>query len=229
MSDDLSPPVGFSGTVRLFPLPDLVLFPQAMQPLHIFEPRYRQLTADALASDRFITMVLLRPGWEEIYKGDPPIHPVACVGRIVAEQRLHDGRYHLLLRGLRRVRILHELERPTLYRVAQAELLTDTPAPAAVAAPLLQQLAEQAAVWVPAQTPAAEQFRKLFQANLDLGALSDVLSSALPLELEIKQALLAELNVERRVRCLLQHLEKSSPAKEKQDKSNRFPPEFSSN
>src|SRR5271166_4788446 len=106
MSDDDSALTDFSGTVRLFPLPNLVLFPHVMQPLHIFEPRYRQLTADALAADRLITLALLRPGWEADYDGKPAIHPVACIGRVVAEQRLDDGRFNILLRGLSRLRVL---------------------------------------------------------------------------------------------------------------------------
>ena len=98
MSDsaDLS---GYSGQARLFPLPNLVFFPNVMQPLHIFEPRYRQMTADALAGDRFIAMVLPRPGWEKDYAGKPAIHRVACLGRVLAEQTLEDGRFNILLRG----------------------------------------------------------------------------------------------------------------------------------
>src|SRR5262249_42211923 len=53
----------FGGIARLFPLPNVVLFPNLLQALHIFEPRYRQMTEDALAADRMIAMVLLRPGW----------------------------------------------------------------------------------------------------------------------------------------------------------------------
>ena len=86
MADDLSPLSGFCGKVRLFPLPNLVLFPEVMQPLHIFEPRYRQMTADALAGDRLIALGLLRPGWEADYDGKPAIYPVACLGRVVPGQ-----------------------------------------------------------------------------------------------------------------------------------------------
>src|SRR5205085_1976564 len=92
----------FSGMARLFPLPNVVLFPQVVQPLHIFEPRYREMTADALADDRLIAMALLQPGWEADYEGRPPIHPICCLGRIFAEKHLPDGRYNLLLRGLTR-------------------------------------------------------------------------------------------------------------------------------
>src|SRR5437763_9199059 len=105
MSDDFYIP----SVARLFPLPNVVLFPHVMLPLHIFEPRYRQMTADALAGDRLLALVLLRPGWEADYEGRPLLHAMACLGKIVADQRLPDGRYNLLLRGLCRGRLVNEM------------------------------------------------------------------------------------------------------------------------
>src|SRR5436853_468650 len=102
MNDDQYILANFPGRARLFPLPNLVLFPHVVQPLHVFEPRYRQMTADALADDRLITLVLLKPGWEDAGNKPPAVHPVACLGRVVADQLLPDGRYNLLLRGLSR-------------------------------------------------------------------------------------------------------------------------------
>src|ERR1041384_4418581 len=108
LSDNLSfSPEDFSGKARLFPLPNLVLFPHVMQPLHIFEPRYRAMTADALASDRFIALVLPIPG-DEDPETPPALHSVGCLGRIVADQKLPDGRYNILLRGYARIRIVKE-------------------------------------------------------------------------------------------------------------------------
>src|SRR5436190_11699685 len=109
MSDTSSPLAQFNGTARLFPLPKMVFFPNVMQPLHIFEPRYRQMTADALGGDRLIAMASPRPGWESDYGGCPALHAVACLGVIIAEQKLDDGRYNLLLRGVSRVRIDDEI------------------------------------------------------------------------------------------------------------------------
>jgi len=86
----------FSGTVRLFPLPNLVLFPHVMQPLHIFEPRYRSLLEDALRSDGLIAMATLAPGWEADYEGRPPLYPTACLGRIATHRQLDDGTYNVL-------------------------------------------------------------------------------------------------------------------------------------
>src|SRR5206468_10763458 len=100
MNDDHFALTHFAGRARLFPLPNMVLFPHVVQPLHVFEPRYRQMTADALAGDRLIALTLLQPGWEEEYEARPAVHPVACLGRVVADQLLPDGRYNLLVRGI---------------------------------------------------------------------------------------------------------------------------------
>ena len=91
---------GFSGTVRLFPLPNLVLFPHVLQPLHVFEPRYRELVREALAGDGLIAMGTLLPGWESDYEGRPPVFPMACLGRIVSHHQLDDGSYNILLLGV---------------------------------------------------------------------------------------------------------------------------------
>ena len=97
-----------SDLLPLFPLPNVVLFPNVFLPLHIFEPRYREMVADALAGDRMIGMVLLRPGWEHDYEGRPPVYPIGCSGVITHVERLADGRYNIVLRGLERFRIVEE-------------------------------------------------------------------------------------------------------------------------
>jgi len=86
--------------IRLFPLPNVVFFPGTALPLHIFEPRYRQMVADALEGDRLIGMVLLKEGWEENENECPPIHSVGCLGRISHEERLEAGRFNIVLQGV---------------------------------------------------------------------------------------------------------------------------------
>jgi Lon protease-like protein len=90
--------------IPLFPLPATVLFPNTYLPLHIFEPRYREMVEDALNDSteaaRMIGMVLLKENWEKGYYGNPPIHPIGCIGRIMQVHRLNDGRYNLVLYGL---------------------------------------------------------------------------------------------------------------------------------
>lgn len=97
-----------SELLPLFPLPNVVLFPNVFLPLHVFEPRYRDMVADALAGDRQIGMVLLRSGWESDYDGRPPIYSIACSGLMTHVERLPDGKYNLVLRGVERVRITGE-------------------------------------------------------------------------------------------------------------------------
>jgi len=107
-------------TIPLFPLPNVVLFPNVTLPLHIFEPRYREMVADALDGDRIIGMVLLRPGWEKDYEGRPGIYGVGCAGLITHADRTDDGRYNLVLRGLEKFRIRQE-DHQRSYRVAEVE------------------------------------------------------------------------------------------------------------
>jgi Lon protease-like protein len=204
MSDELPALDDFCGTARLFPLPNLVLFPHVAQPLHIFEPRYRQLMADALDDDRLIAMALLRPGWEEDYDKRPPIHPMVCLGRILQEQRLADGRYNLLLHGLSRARVVEEPPTGKLYRVARVELVQDVAVgSAAREAALREGLGQGVTPFFAAQSAAAEQLQRLLESGLPLGTLCDIFAFALPLGPEVKQRLLDEAGVEPRVRLLL--------------------------
>jgi uncharacterized protein len=115
-----------SELLPLFPLPNVVLFPNVFLPLHIFEPRYRAMTADALATDRLIGMVLLRPGWESDYEGRPPIYRFGCSGVITHVEQTQDGRYNLVLRGLDRFRVVEE-DDERVYRRAIVEPAPEGP------------------------------------------------------------------------------------------------------
>jgi len=116
-------------TIPIFPLPNVVLFPNVFLPLHIFEPRYRAMVADALKGDRIIGMTLLRPGFEADYDGRPPVYAIGCAGVITHSEPLQDGRYNIVLRGMERFRIAGE-DTSQAYRIAQVEalpeVLTDT-------------------------------------------------------------------------------------------------------
>jgi Lon protease-like protein len=108
--------------VPVFPLPTVVFFPKTYLPLHIFEPRYREMVRESLQGDRMIMMTLLKEGWENNYYGNPEIYPIGCVGRIVKNQTLDDGRYNILLYGLVRVRLKEPIYEKT-YRQAWVEPL----------------------------------------------------------------------------------------------------------
>ena len=110
-------------SIPIFPLPTVVLFPNVFLPLHIFEPRYRQMIAESLAGDRIIGMVLLQPGYENEYEGRPPIYATGCSGLITHSERLDDGRYNLVLQGLEKFTI-HAEEEPAAGRLYRSAVIT---------------------------------------------------------------------------------------------------------
>jgi Lon protease-like protein len=225
MTDDQAALANFKGVARLFPLPNLVLFPQVVQGLHIFEPRYRQLMADALSGDKLISLVLLQPGWEDEYDNRPAVEPVGCLGRIGWHERLPDGRYNLRLRGLSRIRILEELSTDRLYRVARVQLVPDVaPAELSRLTELRHRLADAVLPRFAADGPAHQQLEELFAGEMPLGHVCDVLAYALPLPLEMKQALLAEPHADLRAEVIAQALLVSAARADR-----KFPPDFSSN
>ena len=111
-------------TIPIFPLPNVVLFPNVFLPLHIFEPRYRTMTKDALRGDRIIGMTLLQPGYEASYEGRPRVYPIGCAGVITHAEPLADGRYNIVLRGIEKFRIDSE-DTSRDYRLAHITPLTE--------------------------------------------------------------------------------------------------------
>ena len=110
--------------IPLFPLPATVFYPNTSLPLHIFEPRYRSMVADALNGKGEIGMILLKPGWESDYQGTPEIMTIGCLGKIKQHSELPEGKYNILLSGLYRFRILNEIK-GKVYREAQVEFLKE--------------------------------------------------------------------------------------------------------
>jgi hypothetical protein len=123
--------------IPIFPLPNAVLFPNVCLPLHIFEARYRRMVADALSGDRIIGMTLLRPGFERDYEGRPPIYDIGCAGVITHAERLADGRYDIVLRGIEKFRVTAE-DATRVYRLAHIDAIDETVADVE-RAPLRQQ------------------------------------------------------------------------------------------
>lgn len=108
--------------IPLFPLPNVVLFPGLPLPLHIFEPRYRDMVRDAAAGARLVGMVLLRGDWQSRYEAkDAPIFPIGTAGEILRLDELPDGRFNVVLRGVREFTIIAEPERGTAYREGRVE------------------------------------------------------------------------------------------------------------
>jgi len=225
----------FSGAARLFPLPDLVMFPHVMQPLHIFEPRYREMLKDALADDSLIAMSILAPGWERDYEGRPAVLPQVCLAKVVAHQRLDDGRYNLMVLGMRRGRIVHEGSAQRSFRLADIELLDDVygvkgePQREAVQATLARSF--QKALPLPKGGDNKGVVSELLASDVPLGVLTDLVSFALPLEAKLKLELLAECDVDRRAALLMEALGNARPVEHriKAARASGFPPQFSVN
>lgn len=186
--------------ISLFPLPATVFFPGTRQPLHIFEPRYREMMADALENDRRIGMVLLKPGWEDDYFGRPGIASIGCLGNILDHTRLADGKYNLVLDGLCRFRVKKEITGKN-YRRAEIEPLEDINDHPLGNAPVeardrLVDRYRQFLHLLP------ESERQSLEANWNafatLGGLVDQMAFRLQPAVEEKQSLLEELDVEKR-------------------------------
>ena len=186
--------VTLPATIPIFPLPDVVLFPNSTRPFHIFEPRYRAMVADALEGDSIIGMILLQPGNEAEYEGRPPVYAVGCAGVIIAAEELPDGRYNIVLGGLVKFRVLSEdASRP--YRLAEVEAL-----PEAVSdRPLLAQRRQQLEEALLSVSPGMQ----LPPSDISDEEVVDGLSLILPLEPAERQELLeADGPVERALRLI---------------------------
>jgi uncharacterized protein len=184
--------------VPLFPLPNVVLFPRAVLPLHIFEQRYREMVADALEGDRLIAMALLRPGWEKHYYARPEIEPIVCVGTILTHELLPDGKYNLLLQGTQRARIVCE-HGQRAYRVADLVTLEETPIAESDLASHRQQLVEIFSDAKFAVTSAGRQFLQILMSPLPTSDVADLLAFNLLEDVGLKQSLLADPDIRRRV------------------------------
>ena len=112
--------------MRLFPLSNVVLFPGVVQALHIFEPRYRQLTHDALQSDELITMAMENVGHVNPDDPRPELLSTVCIGKVISHTQFDDGRYNLLLVGTARARTTKEIVTDHPYRMAEVEVLEDS-------------------------------------------------------------------------------------------------------
>jgi len=216
----------FANVTRLFPLPNLVMFPHVVLPLHIFEPRYRQMTEDALAGDRLITMVQITPPARGEHWTEPvPLESVGCLGKIIQHERLADGRFNLLLLGRKRVRLLREIATEKLYRIAEVDILQDQPA-ALPEGPARAELIGLFRQLFESQRKLDPDLAELLNKPVPLGLLADIITHALDLPPALKQRLLAESSVDRRVDTIRTILRLVTPG---EGRHRPFPPPFSVN
>jgi Lon protease-like protein len=174
----------------IFPLPQVQLFPHALLPLHVFEPRYRDMVRDALAGPRLIAVAALEPGFEDQYHDRPAVRAVVGVGEMIGHEPLADGRANILLRGLARARIDRELPPRESYRLVEATQLVDVydrGLDASASLKTLMLLADQLARKLPS---GGDTLRELARSQPRLGALVDVLAAALVTDPDERQTLL---------------------------------------
>ncbi len=190
----------------IFPLPNCVLLPGGMLPLHVFEPRYRDLTRDCLAGHQLMAVARLRPGYESTYYGRPPVYDRCGVGKIICSEELPDGRFALLLRGLRRVEIARELPADRTYRLVEARLLDDDvcdPYDARDHHHRLITLCDRLAEVLEQGGP---QLRDLARSFDSPGACADAIAAALIMDADARQELLEACDPMIRLQRTLGHV-----------------------
>ncbi|MFM8892262.1 MAG: LON peptidase substrate-binding domain-containing protein [Planctomycetia bacterium] len=216
----------FSGVARVFPLPDLVMFPHVMQALHIFEPRYLAMFDEAIADDRLIALGTVATGRAAPDDTRPPVEPTACLCRIATHQRTPQGTYNVLLLGVRRLLLRQELPATKPFREFESAILEDLEPGESVgsAAGLQQRLLAAFKRSLPKIPQAYEQLDQLLGSQITLAMLTDIVAYTIDLKVDVKLRLLAERDVFRRTRLLMEAIESRGVAS-----GRSFPPNFSVN
>ena len=209
----------------LFPLPNVVLFPKTILPLHIFEPRYRLMMEHVLQGDQTLVMALFKPGWEADYYGSPPVWEVGCLCRVVQHQRLPDGRFNVTLHGEGKMAI-EGSERETPFRVARVRPVEEdrtwvdsieAPAGIADALSLFRR--------VHATQGAAIEMAQVFGAHMGLEAILNTIAMHLNVEPRVKQTLLEMTRTEQEFRAVHAYLRDSARTQETIDRARHLYPE----
>lgn len=201
-------PDDFDGQVRLFPLPELVVFPHAMQPLHIFEPRYCEMLAESLGGDRLIAMATLTGGHPSWINQQPPIASTVCLGKIISHAELEDDRHNILLVGMRRAKVIREIDAGRPFRIAEVAVTEDVYPPAGSEGrlELKKQLLTAFADVIPVNKTVQQNLHELMAGQMSLGPITDIIAYTLPFGVEQKLKLLAETDVDSRARELVRLL-----------------------
>jgi Lon protease-like protein len=185
-------------TIPIFPLEVTMIFPGVSRPLHIFEPRYRAMIADALKGDRIIGMATLRPGFEADYAGRPPIYDIGCAGVITDVEELPGGRFNIVLRGLVKFRVTGE-DDSRAYRLARVDALPEVVHDADRAALHKQRLRLEALVTKGSDTKVA--------ADTSDEDLVNMLAQYMPMTYAQRQSLLELRSALLRARALIELIE----------------------
>ena len=229
---ELNLPDSFSGVVRLFPLPNVVLFPGVVQALHIFEPRYKLMVEEAIAGDQLIAMAMVKPEQLSTAGDRPALFDTICIGKIMTHTKLEDGRYNVLLAGVRRARILEEVNFELDFRKARVELLLDSESgePEDQLQDVRKQVVDQFLKMLPSQSHLDRaSLDTLLESDVGTGQLVDLICyscGAQPMELQ--QALEID-SVVQRARFILKIMRRLAKQIDSSGPVSDFPPNFSLN
>ena len=193
----------FSGKAPLLPLSNIVFFPKTFLPLHVFEPRYRTLLADVEKSEGMICMVLLKPGWEDDYKGRPPIHEMGTLGYVDYKKTHKDGTSDILLVGLTKVAI-KEVPTKRAYRIGKLAVMRENsgrPDLGSLKRKIFQQFRRLA------DDERFTYVSQFFQDGLDFEMAVNLIAAHMPIETKQKQKLLELDDFSYRAKVLLQFME----------------------
>jgi Lon protease-like protein len=233
-------PDDFDGRVRLFPLPELVVFPHAMQPLHIFEPRYCELLSESLASDQLIAMATLMGGIAATPQPASPIASTICLAKIISHAEVESDQHNILLVGTRRATIVREIDAGRPFRIAEVQVADDIypPSGAESRLELKKDLLNAFGEIIPPSANAQQNLYELMAGQMGLGPITDIISYTLPFDVEEKLVLLSEPDVDARASELVRllrsgkiELHSVSVEEQRVDEtgSQKFPPPFSLN
>jgi len=188
--------------LKIFPLPASVLIPRGYLPLHVFEPRYRDMIADCLAHDRVLAVATLAPGWETNYEGRPAVLPVMGVGFVENDERLANGRFNILLHGVLRARMLDEHAPTHSYREIRAAVLSEIVKPddrgdIEALGVTLRRLVLDLVAALPNST--ARPLARSAAGERDPSALADIVGAAVLTDADQRQRFLEELDLKHRL------------------------------
>ncbi len=194
----------FSGIVPLFPLSSVVFFPNTLLPLHIFEPRYKEMVHTALNSEKIIGMALLKPGWESDYYKNPEVYEVIGMGRIVSSEEFEDGKINIVLYGLKRAKIIEVVEelpyRQAMVKIVENEFETNSES-------FRSKIEELINKWNLYLDDKQKSHRINVNTKLPLENLTDALASLIFPNVFDKQRLLEETNVQKRSEIIINDLQ----------------------
>ncbi len=214
MAEEMSIRVNFSRPLPLFPLPQVVMLPQQITPLHIFEPRYRQMLDRALDGAGQIAMAkyagdpgIAEPNGDQVI--NPPLRPAVCVGQVVQHEHLDDGRYNIILQGVCRARISEESEpsEDRLYREAILEPIGEDDLESEQADGFRDWLREELGHGTLKRLTSADEIMQLVvNEQIPSPILVEIISFALVTDDTTRYALLAEGSLDRRTRLVQENL-----------------------